>query len=78
MSALPAHPAPSTEIVTRTRIACDGGEGALGHPRVWMMIPPEDGWVDCGYCDKRFILDGSEAAKAARKGSETAPGKAAE
>ena len=67
MSALPAHPAPASEIVTTTRIACDGGEGALGHPRVWLSIPPEDGWVDCGYCDKRFLLEGSEAAKAHAK-----------
>ena len=48
--------APETEIVTATRIACDGG-GALGHPRVWLTIPAERGWVECGYCDKRFVLD---------------------
>lgn len=47
--------APETEIVETTRIACDGGEGALGHPRVWLMIPPETGFVECGYCDKKFI-----------------------
>ena len=46
--------APETEIVTATRIACDGG-GALGHPRVWLMIPPDVGWVECGYCDKKYI-----------------------
>ena len=46
---------PETEIVTATRVACDGGEGALGHPRVWLSIPPERGWVECGYCDKKFI-----------------------
>lgn len=64
MPVLPTHPAPATEIVTKTRVACDGGEGALGHPRVWLSIP-EEGWVDCGYCDKRYILEGTEAAKAA-------------
>ena len=47
--------APETEIVSTMRVACDGGEGALGHPRVWLMIPPEKGWVECGYCDKKFI-----------------------
>ena len=46
---------PETEIVTATRVACDGDEGALGHPRVWLSIPPERGWVECGYCDKKFI-----------------------
>jgi uncharacterized Zn-finger protein len=55
-----APPPPETEIVTSTRIACDGGEGALGHPRVWLSIDDKTGWVECGYCDKRFILAGSE------------------
>ncbi|TVQ00914.1 MAG: zinc-finger domain-containing protein, partial [Roseinatronobacter sp.] len=30
-----SHDAPETEIVTAMRVCCDGGEGALGHPRVW-------------------------------------------
>jgi uncharacterized Zn-finger protein len=51
----PAHDAPETEVVTTWKVACDGGEGALGHPRVWLVIPEETGWVDCGYCDKRYI-----------------------
>jgi uncharacterized Zn-finger protein len=46
---------PETEIVSVWRVACDGGEGALGHPRVWLSIPEDRGWVECGYCDKRFI-----------------------
>lgn len=50
-----AHPPPETEIVHSHRISCDGGEGALGHPRVWLSIDPEKGWVECGYCDKRFV-----------------------
>ncbi len=53
-------PVPETEIVETTRVACDGGEGALGHPRVWLSIPAETGYVECGYCDKRFILKGHE------------------
>jgi len=48
--------APETEVVHATRIACDGGEGGLGHPRVWLTIPAEPGFVECGYCDKRFVL----------------------
>jgi uncharacterized Zn-finger protein len=27
----------------------------LGHPRVWLTIPEDRGWVECGYCDKRYI-----------------------
>lgn len=50
-------PPPETEAVTTTRVACDGGGGALGHPRVWLAIDPAVGFVDCGYCDKRYILE---------------------
>lgn len=46
---------PETQIVSTWRVACDGGEGALGHPRVWLSIPEDRGWVDCGYCDTRYI-----------------------
>lgn len=53
--AAPAPPA--IETVTTTRVACDGGEGALGHPRVWLSIDPAKGWVECGYCDKRYVLE---------------------
>jgi len=50
-----AFPAPSEEVVTAKRVSCDGGAGGLGHPRVWLTIDPKNGWVDCGYCDKRFV-----------------------
>lgn len=47
---------PETETVTTRRISCDGGEGALGHPRVWLSVDEDTGWVECPYCDKRFVL----------------------
>lgn len=47
--------APETEVTSQWRVACDGSEGALGHPRVWLQIAPEIGFVECGYCDKRFV-----------------------
>ena len=46
--------APEKETVSTSRVVCDGGEG--GHPRVWLSIPAEKGWVECPYCDKRFEL----------------------
>jgi uncharacterized Zn-finger protein len=52
--------APEIVIVTTRRVACDGGGGALGHPRVWYEIG-EEGYVDCGYCDRRFVLKGGPA-----------------
>ena len=46
---------PETKIVESYRVACDGGEGALGHPRVWLQIPSDAGWVECPYCDCKMI-----------------------
>ncbi|WP_371397067.1 zinc-finger domain-containing protein [Fretibacter rubidus] len=43
-------------IVTRTRVACDGGGGALGHPKVWLDMG-QDTQVECKYCDRLFKLD---------------------
>jgi uncharacterized Zn-finger protein len=54
---------PEISYVTTPRVACDGaGEiaPALGHPRVYLQID-EKGYVECGYCDKRFILKGGPA-----------------
>ena len=58
-------PPPEIVRVSQTRIACDGasdipGGAALGHPRVWLQID-EHGYVDCGYCDRRFVLIGGPA-----------------
>ncbi|WP_374945095.1 zinc-finger domain-containing protein [Sphingomonas sp.] len=59
------NPPLETVRVTQPRVACDGatdipGGAALGHPRVWLQID-EHGYVDCGYCDRRFILAGGPA-----------------
>ena len=42
-------------MVASRRVACDGGGGALGHPLVYMDMGDED-FVECGYCDRRFVL----------------------
>lgn len=56
---------PETIRVSTARVACDGaseipGGASLGHPRVFLEID-EKGFVDCGYCDKRFVLIGGPA-----------------
>ncbi len=46
-----------TEIIhvdDRT-VACDGGVGALGHPRVFLRIP--DRSVMCPYCSRLYVLN---------------------
>lgn len=49
-----AFPAPESVTVRSHRIACEGVGGALGHPRVWLEMGAA-GFVDCPYCDRRFI-----------------------
>lgn len=55
-------PAPEEVVVTSWKVACDGDDAAgLGHPRVWLSISREMGFVDCGYCDRRFVIDRDHA-----------------
>lgn len=37
---------------------CDGeiGVGGLGHPRVWLRIPPGRDEVTCPYCSITYVL----------------------
>jgi NADH dehydrogenase (ubiquinone) Fe-S protein 6 len=56
---------PETIRVATSRVVCDGASdiptgAALGHPRVFLEID-ESGFVDCGYCDRRFVLIGGPA-----------------
>lgn len=50
----PAAP-PEVIEVEDTRVACDGGGGALGHPKIWLEIGAE-GYADCPYCSRRYVL----------------------
>lgn len=34
--------------------ACNGGGGALGHPRVYLNLAPT-GRVECPYCSRLFV-----------------------
>ena len=65
-SAISANALPPPEVykVKTLQVACDGsGEvaPALGHPRVFLRIEPDVGFVECGYCDRRFVLEGGSA-----------------
>ncbi len=46
---------PETIAVESTSIACDGGGGALGHPRVYLTMAAGDS-VECPYCDRKYVL----------------------
>ncbi len=65
----PAAPdAPETLTVTSKRVSCDGGGGALGHPRVWLEMG-ENTFVECPYCDRVFRLGGEAEGGAGRGGA---------
>ena len=61
---------PEVIHVETRRVSCDGASdirsgrnyrpSALGHPRIFLEID-EHGYVDCGYCDRRFVLKGGPA-----------------
>jgi uncharacterized Zn-finger protein len=55
MPEAPVPPIPAETIQTTDRtVACDGGDGALGHPRVFLFI--EDDSVMCPYCSRLYVL----------------------
>ena len=57
-----AQPFETIEVSTHT-VACDGGGGALGHPKVYYDLHTH-GFIDCGYCDRRFVWMKHPAAPA--------------
>jgi uncharacterized Zn-finger protein len=46
---------PETVYVSTHKVSCNGNGGALGHPLTYYVIG-EAGYVECTYCDKRFVL----------------------
>lgn len=51
--------AQKSEVET-LKVHCDGGKGALGHPRVFLNLG-DKGAVECPYCGHEFVL--KEGAK---------------
>src|SRR5690348_8434104 len=49
-----------TITVDTDRVACDGGGGALGHPKVYLNLG-EERRVECPYCSRLYVL--AEGAK---------------
>jgi len=61
---------PEVIHVDEKSVACDGGGGPLGHPRVWLAIPA---WnrADCPYCGRIFVY--REGAASGEAIAEEAP-----
>lgn len=49
------RPGPEIVETKEHRVSCDGGGGALGHPKVYMEMA-QDSSVQCKYCDRIFVL----------------------
>lgn len=47
---------PQGEVIqtTQSRVSCNGGGGALGHPQIWLNMNA-DGEVTCPYCSRHFV-----------------------
>jgi len=43
-----------TILIDSTVAACNGGGGALGHPRVFLNLGG-DGKIECPYCSRLFV-----------------------
>jgi uncharacterized Zn-finger protein len=57
--------APIEVIETETpQLHCDGGNNALGHPRVFLTVN-KDGFVDCPYCGRHYQLAKGASATSA-------------
>jgi uncharacterized Zn-finger protein len=49
------------EIITVPRgtdsVSCDGGHTILGHPKVWYTFDGDQPYIECRYCDRRFVRE---------------------
>ena len=55
-----SSPTPTTGLtetihVDTRVVACDGGDGPLGHPRVWLRIVERQTY--CPYCSRIYVLN---------------------
>lgn len=46
--------------VLKKSVACDGGGGPLGHPRVWLHLGEAE-QIACTYCSRFYVMEGSAA-----------------
>ena len=42
--------------IAHSETSCDGGGGALGHPKVYLHVKEGEGSVQCPYCSRLFVL----------------------
>jgi len=54
-----SYPMEQPEIINvdKTSAVCDGGGGALGHPKIYLEMGSKTE-IDCPYCGRQFVLSG--------------------
>jgi len=62
-----------TILVDSNVVACNGGGGPLGHPRVYLNLSAE-GRIECPYCSRLYVLRGEAAVGDVRATPPVAPG----
>ena len=57
-----SYPMEQPEIikVDKTSAVCDGGDGPLGHPKIYLEMGSKTE-IDCPYCGRQFVLSGEGA-----------------
>jgi len=63
-----------TIYINETVAACNGGDGPLGHPRVYLNLGPA-GKIECPYCSRLFV---NRAMQGGDPGAATTPPRASE
>ena len=49
--------------VAHVEVACDGGGGPLGHPKVYLHIDSDHGdAITCPYCSRTYVLKTAKKA----------------
>ncbi|MDX1916917.1 MAG: zinc-finger domain-containing protein [Rickettsiaceae bacterium] len=46
-----------TQITKEKNVYCSGLEYPLDHPKIYLILDEELGFVVCPYCSKKFILE---------------------
>jgi len=62
-----------TILVDSNVVACNGGGGPLGHPRVYLNLSAE-GRIECPYCSRLYVLRAKPAAGHVAATPPLAPG----
>ncbi len=62
-----------TILVDSTVVACNGGGGPLGHPRVYLNLSAE-GRIECPYCSRLYVLRGKAVDGRVAETPPAAPG----